>query len=75
MILGRTERFAGTNVISFQVGIGFLGGNVFFQMGLCTLLRTMICRYGIIKMDFENTAVIEQNIEIDNQKLINYKPK
>ena len=75
MILGETERFAWTNVISFQVGIGFLGGTVFFQVGLCTPLRTMICRYGIIKMDFENTAVIEQNIEIDNQKLINHEPK
>ena len=25
----------------FQVGIGFLGGTVFFQVGLCTPLRTM----------------------------------
>ena len=30
--------------MSFQVGIGSLGGTVFFQVGLCTPLRTMeIC--------------------------------
>ena len=28
--------------MSFQVGIGFLGGTVFFQVGLCTPLRTMV---------------------------------
>ena len=27
--------------MSFQVGIGSLGGTVFFQVGLCTPLRTM----------------------------------
>ena len=27
-------------------------------------------RYGIIKMDFENAAVIEQSIETNNQKQI-----
>ena len=27
--------------MSFQVEFGCLGGNVFFQVGLCTLLRTM----------------------------------
>ena len=38
--------------MSFQVGIGSLSGSVFFQLGLCTPLRTMkmICenskRYG-----------------------------
>ena len=37
----RTESFAGTDVMSFQVGIGCLGGAVFFQLGLCTPLRTM----------------------------------
>ena len=35
--------------MSFQVGIGSLGGTVFFQVGLCTPLRTMnlydICIY------------------------------
>ena len=29
--------------MSFQVGIGSLGGTVFFQVGLCTPLRTMNC--------------------------------
>ena len=28
--------------MSFQVGIGSLGGTVFFQVGLCTPLRTML---------------------------------
>ena len=32
-------------------------------------------RYEIIKMDFENTAVIEQNFETNNQKLINHEQK
>ena len=27
--------------MSFQVGIGSLGGTLFFQVGLCTPLRTM----------------------------------
>ena len=27
--------------MSFQVGIGYLGGTVFFQVGLCTRLRTI----------------------------------
>ena len=27
--------------MSFQVGIGSLGGTVFFQVGLCTPLQTM----------------------------------
>ena len=26
----------------FHVGIGSLGGTVFFQVGLCTTLRTML---------------------------------
>ena len=42
--LGRSESFAGTYVMSFQVGIGSLGGTVFFQVGLCTPLRTMPCK-------------------------------
>ena len=29
--------------MSFQVGIGSLGGTVFFQVGLCIPLRTMLC--------------------------------
>ena len=28
--------------MSFQVGIGSLSGTVFFQVGLCTLLWTMV---------------------------------
>ena len=32
-------------------------------------------RYEIIKMDFENTAVIEQIVETNNQALINHEPK
>ena len=28
--------------MSFQTGIGSLGGTMFFQVGLCTPLRTMI---------------------------------
>ena len=28
--------------MSFQVGIGSLGGTVFFQVGLCTPLGTMV---------------------------------
>ena len=27
--------------MSFQAGIGAVGGSVFFQVGLCTPLRTM----------------------------------
>ena len=38
-------------------------------------MEVKIFRYRIIKMDFENTAVLEQNAEINNQKLINRKPK
>ena len=34
----------------FQVGIGSLGGNVFFQVGLCTPLQTMASyRIGALK--------------------------
>ena len=32
-------------------------------------------RYRIINMDFENTAVLEQNVETNNEKLINYELK
>ena len=32
-------------------------------------------RYGVIKMDFENTAVIEQIVETNNQALLNHEPK
>ena len=39
--LGGIESFAGTSVMSFQVGIGSIGGNLFLQVGLCTLLPTM----------------------------------
>ena len=28
--------------MSFQLGIGSLGGTAFFQVGLCTPLRTMM---------------------------------
>ena len=38
-------------------------------------MKVKIFRYGIIKMDFEKTAVIEQNVETNNQKLINHEPK
>ena len=38
-------------------------------------MEVKIFRYRIIKMDFENTAVLEQNVEINNQKLITHKPK
>ena len=41
MILDGTESFSRTEVMSFQVEIGFLGGIVFFQVGLCTPLQTM----------------------------------
>ena len=34
LYLGGTESFAGTSVMSFQVGIGSLGGNLFLQVGL-----------------------------------------
>ena len=34
-----------------------------------------IFRYQIIKINFENTAVLEQNVETNNQKLINHEPK
>ena len=42
LILGESESFAGTWVMSFQMGIGCLGGTVFFQVGLCTPLQTMM---------------------------------
>ena len=32
-------------------------------------------RYRIIDMDFENTAVLEQNVETNNEKLINHELK
>ena len=34
-----------------------------------------IFRYKIINIDFENTAVLEQNFETNNQILINNEPK
>ena len=34
--------------MSLQVGIGSLGGTVFFQVGLCTPLRTMNCRIHVL---------------------------
>ena len=43
MVLGRIESFAGTYVMPFQVRLGSLGGTVFFQVGLCTSLETMMC--------------------------------
>ena len=42
VILVGSESFPGTQVISFQVEIGSLSGTVFFQMGLCTPLQTML---------------------------------
>ena len=40
MILGRSESFAGTYIMSFQEGIGSFGGTVFFRwdfVPLCEL--------------------------------------
>ena len=36
--------------MSFQVGIGSLSGTVFFQVGLCTPLRTMALRLLVPKL-------------------------
>ena len=41
-VLSRIESFVGTSVMSFQVEIGSLDRTVFFQVGLCTPLRTML---------------------------------
>ena len=43
--------------MSFQVGIGSLGGTVFFQVGLCTPLRTMGCPCGMQKEEKQTTIV------------------
>ena len=48
LILGRSESFAETYMMSFQVGARSLGGTGFFQLGLCTPLRTMLNVSGYI---------------------------
>ena len=42
LILGRSESFSETYMMSFQVVTRSLGGTGFFQVGLCTPLRTMV---------------------------------
>ena len=58
MILGGSESFAGTLVMSWHVGIGSLGRTVFFQVGLCTPLRTMSFIQSIMSYDFFETHLI-----------------
>ena len=52
LILGRSESFAGTYVMSFQVDIGSLGGTVFLNVGLCTPLGTMVWEGTLTKSEF-----------------------
>ena len=48
LILGGTEIFCGTYMMSFLVGIGSLGGTLFFQVGLCTPLQIIHCLQSFI---------------------------
>ena len=46
--------------MSFQVEIGSLGGNVFFQVGLCTPLRTKSAQVkGATLGKYENLALLD----------------
>ena len=50
--------------MSFQVGIGPLGGTVFFQVGLCTPLQTMVPHLKMIKRFFSSTFVLDETSPI-----------
>ena len=55
VILGGSESLAGTWVISFQVGIGSLGGTVFFQKNTCGTLYPS-ANYGFVINNFQNVS-------------------
>ena len=48
--------------MSFQMGIGSLGGTVFFQVGLCTPLQTMNRRIHV----FDEAFLLLRNYFCDN---------
>ena len=58
--------------MSFQMGIGSLGGTMFFQVGLCTPLRTMNGRIHV----FDEAFLLLRNYFYDNSlKVTNVSSK
>ena len=52
--------------MSFQVGIGSLGGTVFFKVGLCTPLQTMGYYHVITSMDICKPYLFFEKKNIEN---------
>ena len=52
--------------MSFQGGIGSLGGTVFFQVGLCTPLQTMVWKE-TIDMKGVNSHLNNSNLFLDEK--------
>ena len=49
--------------MSFQVGIGFLGGTVFFQVGLCTPLQTMVLSMSEVSNFISDKRILQNKKE------------
>ena len=55
MILSGSESFAGTLELTFHMRIGFLGGTVTFQVGLCTPLQNMPLTWMFYRRSLNNS--------------------